>query len=73
VESLKELHKEVPDLPANIRLVWKRLTIAYYGTELIITVKYFIVQAPAVITIVPLLTIKYKSQTDTIVHHNSDV
>jgi hypothetical protein len=38
--------------PANIRLSWKWLTVAnslaYYDTELIKTVKSFIVQAPGV-------------------------
>jgi hypothetical protein len=38
-----------PDLPANIKLVWKWITIntlGYCDMELIMTVKGFIVQAP---------------------------
>ena len=37
-------------LPANIKLEWKRLTVtntlAYYDTELIMTVKMFTLQGP---------------------------
>ncbi len=39
-----------PNLPANIRIGWKRLattnTLAYYGLELNTVVKGFIVQSP---------------------------